>query len=208
MTVTVAGPGRRERKKAATRQALRDSAFRLVAERGFGGVTIEDISEAADVAPRTFFNYFPSKEAVLLADMTEIGERWVADLAARPAGEGPLAALSAVLVGWSRDVDAARAEWSARMDLMRAEPHLRAASLAAWEEVQAGLCTVVARRTGTDGERDLYPSLLVASTLAALRAALLCWRRPGVRRPLPELTADALAALAAGLPAPRGGDRT
>src|ERR1039458_7643231 len=65
--------GRRDRKKQATRRALRNAALELVAERGFANVTVEDIAEAADVATRTFFNYFPSKEsAVIGADPERI----------------------------------------------------------------------------------------------------------------------------------------
>src|SRR6266511_2334806 len=58
--------GIRERKKQRTRQALRQAAARLFLERGFEATTIADITAAADVAPRTFFSYFQTKEDVVL----------------------------------------------------------------------------------------------------------------------------------------------
>jgi AcrR family transcriptional regulator len=59
------GVGRRERKAAATRLKLFRCALRLFAERGFSNITVEDITEAADVGKGTFFNYFDSKDHVL-----------------------------------------------------------------------------------------------------------------------------------------------
>jgi AcrR family transcriptional regulator len=60
-------PGRRERRRAETRERIFRSALRLFAERGWAAVTVEDITEAADVGKGTFFNYFPTKEHIFSA---------------------------------------------------------------------------------------------------------------------------------------------
>jgi AcrR family transcriptional regulator len=66
---TSAGParGRRERRTAETRERLFRAALDLFARKGFSETTVEDITEAADVGKGTFFNYFPSKDHILLA---------------------------------------------------------------------------------------------------------------------------------------------
>ena len=71
-------PGRRERRTAETRQRLFRSALDLFAKKGFVETTVEDITEAADVGKGTFFNYFPSKDHILLA----FGEMQLAKLEA------------------------------------------------------------------------------------------------------------------------------
>src|ERR1700746_3157992 len=60
--------GLRERKKIKTRQAIRREAIRLFDTNGYAATTVEQIAEAAEVSPSTFFRYFPSKESLLLAD--------------------------------------------------------------------------------------------------------------------------------------------
>src|SRR5947208_3300449 len=72
--------GLRERKKRQTREAVRHAAFQLFERNGYPNTTIEQIAEAADVSPRTFFRYFPNKAALLIPDqlMEPIIELFVA----------------------------------------------------------------------------------------------------------------------------------
>src|SRR5258706_9266112 len=79
--------GRRERKKLATRQALSAAALRLALEHGPDNVRIDDIAEAAGVSPRTYNNYFSSREQAIIAAVTaERESRVAATVTACPAG--------------------------------------------------------------------------------------------------------------------------
>src|ERR1700754_734621 len=60
--------GLRDRKKIRTRGTIRREAMRLIDENGYANTTVEQIADAAEVSPSTFFRYFPSKELVLMAD--------------------------------------------------------------------------------------------------------------------------------------------
>src|SRR5689334_21222732 len=61
-------PGLRERKKLRTRASIQKEAMRLFLEKGYEETTIEDIADAVEISPSTFFNYFPSKEAVVVQE--------------------------------------------------------------------------------------------------------------------------------------------
>jgi AcrR family transcriptional regulator len=197
----------RERKKAATRRSLRRHALDLVARRGFAHVTVEDIAEAADVSPRTFFNYFPSKEAALFgADpdrAASLRERLVREAPGAPA----LEALRIVIAGDAQAVADELSElggdpvdWLRRMKEARSDPHLRAAHGAQMALVERAAAEGLAERLGVDPERDPYPVLLAATGAAVFRASISMWAGSGGAVPLPQLVDLAFRALADGLP--------
>jgi AcrR family transcriptional regulator len=200
-------PSLRERKKLATRRALRRVTLDLVAERGFAHVTVEDIAEAADVSPRTFFNYFPSKEAALFGadpDRTEaLRQRLIQELP----GESALEALRVVMVGEARalieefhELGGDPVEWLRRMKASHVDPHLRAARAAQMAKSESAVAEALAERLGTDPERDPYPMLLAAAGTGVMRAAFSFWGRSGGSVPLDQLVDAAFQALARGLP--------
>jgi AcrR family transcriptional regulator len=195
----------RERKKLATRRSIRRTAIELIAERGFSHVTVEDIAAAAEVSPRTFFNYFPSKEAVLYGTdpgrAEETHDRLINDLP----GHSALEVLRVVLLDQVRQIadefselggDPAR--WVTLMKAAHADPQLRAARAAHMSEVESGLASALAERLGTDPELDPYPILLASVATGVLRATLTFWAAVGGTVPLVQLTDAAFHAVAGG----------
>ncbi|MET9231872.1 helix-turn-helix domain-containing protein [Lentzea sp. NPDC003310] len=157
-------PGRRERKKQATRQALVAAAVRLFADRDYDEVSVADIAEAADVSKRTFFLHFPTKEDVLLADGA--GR---AALAVRAVEErAPGAPLSETLAA-----AADRMITSAEADLPTGLAALRARLVVTSPAVQARVLhtTFAAQTRITAAVRDAYD--LDDVTAAALVGALM-----------------------------------
>jgi AcrR family transcriptional regulator len=89
--------GRRERKKAATRQALADTALNLFLEHGYDHVTIRDIADAVDVSTTTLLKYFPTKEALVFDEDSEQETALVAAVRDRPNGQSIPQALCACI---------------------------------------------------------------------------------------------------------------
>jgi AcrR family transcriptional regulator len=200
-------PSLRERKKLATRLAIRRVALDLFAERGFSHVTVEDVAAAADVAPRTFFNYFPSKEAVLFgADPGQV-EQLQARLVHDQPGSSALEVLGTVLADQVRSIVAELAElggdplrWVSQMRAAQADPQYRAAQAAHAAQAEARVAAALAERLGTDAERDPYPLILASAAMGVLRATLSFWASSGGAIALDELTQLAFQALTDGFP--------
>jgi AcrR family transcriptional regulator len=209
ITPPVTGPpvSLRERKKLATRRLLRRAALQLVAERGLANVTVEDIAEAAEVSPRTFFNYFPSKEAVLFAGDPDRAAELREGIATGAPGKPALDALRTVLArdaegmaGDLRSLGGDPAEWLRRMKVARTDPHVRAAHASQMAMLERAIAEGLAARLGADQETDPYPGVLAAAAVSMVRACLSFWAGSGGVTPLGQLIDEAFAALAAGFP--------
>lgn len=209
-----ATPGRRERKKLATRAAVRKAALRLALRHGVENVTVEQIATEADIAVRTFFNYFSSKEEAVVAAAAAGAEALIAGFRARPATESVLRALRQAVLGVIDQGDAVSREYVKAMWLIGRTPSLVPHQLAALAAQERSLADAITERLPPGTEPGIYPALCAATALTALRVVLARWLAdvtgPDATPPIAVLREEvdrALAELAAGLdrpgPAPR-----
>ncbi|MCX5414369.1 TetR/AcrR family transcriptional regulator [Streptomyces sp. NBC_00059] len=168
------GEGLRERKKRATRKALQSSAVALFRERGPEAVTVEDICADAGVSPRTFFNYFSTKEEavfVLEEGAPELIRRRITE---RPSHETPLEAVHAVLAERLGELTTGGILLG-RAALLRERPELLPRIAQTNRAVEDAVVAAVAARTGLP-DTDLYVRTTAAVAFAAQQAAVACWR--------------------------------
>lgn len=190
--------GLRERKKLETRRRIESAGLELFGRDGFDGTTVDAIAAAADIAPRTFFYYFPTKEDVVLADYSTRLERIVAELSERPESEGPWEALQACFVEVAADYEAARDDLVRRFTIMAANATVYARSLqlqAGWEDA---LADVLNQRANQKTE-NLESRLLASAGLACMRSSLRHWLLTGQDTALPTLIHTCFGQLADGL---------
>ncbi|OBK46843.1 TetR/AcrR family transcriptional regulator [Mycobacterium sp. 1081908.1] len=206
--MTAPSPGLRERKKADTRRALSDAALNLAFERGLENVTRDEIAGLAGVSLRTFNNYFNGKYEALAYRGTERMRRALEALRRRPADEPLWTALThAVLEPLEEDFGdfyGAESQVPNRKDLVEVRKLLMNPQVrnALPQRLFDDLIAVIAERTGTDPEHDLYPRLVVAVVRAVGDAAAEAYVRADPPVAITDLIRDGFAAVAAGLPEP------
>jgi AcrR family transcriptional regulator len=192
---------RRARQRVAKRAAIRSVAIRLALERGPDEVTVDEISAAADISPRTFFNYFTTKDDAFSIEPHQwTTEEIVGELRARPAGEPVVESMRAVTATMAAAANFADLgeEWELLQELYRRHPELFSRlRLDGVDVTIAALTAEVAARLGADPAVDVYPALLVNASFAALQTAENLSRNGG--RPLAELLDLAFDALVRGL---------
>lgn len=198
----VTGSSLRERKKIAIRSALSEVALRLTVERGLDQVRVEDIAAEAGVSPRTFNNYFSSKQEAIVSSGMDRVARVRAALRGRPASEPLWQAVSHTITEMFPGDDEPDQAWVAQVQFVKATPALTAERLKSDAMVERTLAEGIAARTGTDVRRDLYPRLAAAAVVAAVRVALDYWLDDPASAPLRSTVTRALQQVAAGLPAP------
>jgi AcrR family transcriptional regulator len=169
---------RRERKKLETRRRILDAALRLMSDKPYDDVRIEDICTEADVANATFFLHFPNKSALALAYNEDVAAKVADELA----GDGLDASerLKTLLKIYL-------AEWGAHSHLMRqivAELIAQPASGAAFNEVSTGLLSIVGNviRDGQKTDefsRKIEPETAALALVAAWNAIAISWAKTG-----------------------------
>jgi AcrR family transcriptional regulator len=194
--------GLRERKKARTRAAIRQHALRLFREQGYGQTTVEQIAEAAEVSPSTFFRYFPTKEDLVLQD--DMDTMIAAAFERQPAGLGPVAAFRAAL----REVTGSYSQ--ADLDVLRETtaliatvPEVRARATDEFARMIAVLSEALARRTGRPADELTVRAVAggIIGVILSITLPVEGWRGDGdAFMALFERTDRALALLEDGLP--------
>lgn len=181
--------GLRERKKRATREALSTAALRLALEHGLDNLRVEDIAAAAGVSPRTYNNYFSSREEAICALRFERARHMGDALRQRPARES----LDRAIVAAMTEANGETEPDEKAMRMIMGSPTLRAEFMKNIAQIERPLIVAIAERTGTDPDGDLFPRLMASTVFSAVRTATEHWlllHRP--RPPYSHVLRDSL----------------
>ncbi len=187
----------RERKKRATREALSAAALELGISRGLENVRVEDIAARASVSPRTYNNYFASREEAMCAIGARRAAELKAHLLARPAHEPITRAVIESIVA----ISAHPTPFERRgMQFVASTPQLKGEYLKMTVVIERALAEGVTERIAAD-PADMYPRVLAACCSGAVRVATDTWLDPENVVPLEALLREALTqAISGGAP--------
>ncbi|HEY5989436.1 MAG TPA: TetR/AcrR family transcriptional regulator [Streptosporangiaceae bacterium] len=192
-------PGLRERKKAKTRAAIRRHALRLFRKQGYERTTVEQIADAAEISPATFYRYFPTKEDVVLQDDLDL--LTIEALEAQPASLPPIAALRAALRASASSLSPEElARFHETSVLSLSVPEIRARALDEFIRSIQVMTQALARRVGRDPEDPAVANLAGAVVGVIMTAALASVGGAGQGEDLLARIDAGLAHLEAGLP--------
>ena len=161
--------GLRERKKIKTREAIRREAFRLFDANGYAATTVEQIADAAEVSPSTFFRYFPSKESLLLAD--DLDPLVLAAFEAQPPDLSPIEAIRRAYETTMAGLSPEQLEFeNTRQRLMFSIPELKAAMYDEYYRTVNVMAELIGRRIDRPAD-DFEVRVFVGALTGAMMAA-------------------------------------
>ncbi len=171
--------GLRERKKLKTRAAIQHNAIRLFLEQGYHETTVEQIAEAAEVSPSTFFRYFQTKEALVLED--DFDPMLVELYKSQPRDVHPIQAyLNVIKESKARISAEARQEIRTRMEIVAKVPELQAALMGQMNNTLDLFAELVAERL-EKGKDDLAALAIAGAMVGIVMGANAYFlRQPGV----------------------------
>lgn len=189
--------GLRERKKARTRAAIREHALRLFRDQGYAATTVEQIAEAAEVSPSTFFRYFPTKEDVVLQDDFDVLA--LAAFEAQPADLSPVAAFrAAAAAAFAALTPEELAQFRETAALTLSVPEIRARAMDEFARTIEVMAGAVAKRVGREPD-DFAARNLAGAMIGVIMSATMPWTGL-LGGDLGARIDEALAHLEAGLP--------
>lgn len=198
--------GLRERRVARTRDAIVAAALDLFQEHGFEATTVDEIAARAEVAPRTFFRYFPTKEAVLFARAADDRARFAAALDERPATEHPFVSLTTVVRQFGEAMEKQEKDIRLLQKISTEKVWAYERTILEAETAQM-LAAFVAGRLGVSIDADARPRVWAGMVMTTYRIAFHMWLdggRKGRLGPVLSGALDAVVEAAGVLPPARG----
>ena len=193
--------GLRERKRAATRQAITNAARTLTAERGLNGYTVEEVCEAAGISRRTFFNYFPAKEDAIIGHVDDdvpedILAEFIAGGAASPAGEISPTLFQDLIrfsLRLSEKMTASEEETRQLIAVVHKEPQLILRIIGVTDRREKQFARDLARREGVGEDHPVVQmAVVLLGTIA--RKSSMAYFSDGNTRPYRELLMENISA--------------
>jgi len=163
-----------ERNKQRTRRELAEAAARLFIERGYPSTTIQDIVDAAEVSPRTFFRYFPSKEDVITAIASTTMDDALDHLAGHDESESLRSVLTAMLTASLAPVADDPESARAFQFMLRDTPALRGRWLEEQRRNRDRLAVALGPWFGAHAH-PLAPHLVAGAALLAVDEVMSLW---------------------------------
>lgn len=185
----------RERKKRATRRALRSATLDLGLERGLAAVHVQEIAARAGVSTRTFFNYFDTKEDAALIELPGVAEQELQLLARSSSDEGLWAELARLFADAAERTTHEVTELPRLLQLHDRNPLLVAKQLGHFAQFEARLAEAVAARLDDSPSARMRADLIAGAATTAGRVGVQAWVADERKRPVRAYVQEAFELL-------------